>query len=66
MLRLLCGRVRPPSPELRELVESNKPCSSSPLAVAPKMVAYLLAVERQQQEFLPAEERHAGAEEMSS
>jgi transposase len=31
------------------------------LAVARKMVSYLLAVDRQQRDFLPAEERRVGA-----
>jgi transposase len=52
------------SPELAMVHEKEKQKGNSnraTLAVARKMVAYLLAVDRQQREFIPAEQRGARA-----
>ena len=43
----------------KEMQKGNR--NRATLAVARKMVAYLLAVDRQQRDFVPAEERRAGA-----
>jgi transposase len=43
----------------KEMQKGNR--NRATLAVARKMVAYLLAVDRQQRDFVPAEERQAGA-----
>ncbi len=43
----------------KEMQKGNR--NRATLAVARKMVVYLLAVDRQQRDFVPAEERRAGA-----
>jgi hypothetical protein len=43
----------------KEMQKENR--NRATLAIARKMVAYLLAVDWQQRDFVPAEERRAGA-----